>query len=123
MVATCAVATGFGLDERPSQLRLLVDAEAGFRDALTASVASLPVGDRNLLHFHYLRGLSVDHVAELCCTSPATTARNLARIRERLLRDTRRGLAARLPLDRRELDRLLDVARSRFDQALRRVLR
>jgi hypothetical protein len=49
--------------------------------------------------------------------------RQLARIRERLLRDTRRGLAARLPLDRHELDHLIDLARGRLDLALTRILR
>jgi DNA-directed RNA polymerase specialized sigma24 family protein len=123
MVATCTAGSVLPHVEPARQVGLLVDAEAAFRGALTTSIAGLPVGDRNLLHFHYLRGLSVDHVAELSCTTPATTQRQLARIRERLLRDTRRGLAARIPLARPELDRLLEVARSRFDQAIRRVLR
>jgi hypothetical protein len=66
-------------------------------------------------------------------THRAAVVRQLARIRDRLLRDTLRGLAARLRLERSDLgagaldtpalDRVLDVARSRFDVALATVLR
>jgi hypothetical protein len=52
-----------------------------------------------------------------------TVLRQLGRIRERLLRDTRRGLSARLSLDKPQLDRLFDIARGRFDIAITRVLR
>jgi hypothetical protein len=43
---------------------------------LTASIAGLPVCDRNLLHLHCRRGLSVDQVAELRCstTRPSSSA-------------------------------------------------
>ena len=109
--------------ERVSQLRLLSRAEAAFRDALIESLEGLELCDRNLLGFHYFHGLTVDQLAEMYSCPRAAVARHLARIRERMLRDTRRGLAARLPLGKAELDRLLDVARSRFDLAITRVLR
>jgi RNA polymerase sigma-70 factor (ECF subfamily) len=103
--------------------RFLADAEAAFRDALTESLESLELCDRNMLRFHYFHGLGIAQLAEMFCSQRATVIRQLARIRERMLRDTRRRLAARLPVDRHELDRLLDVARSRFDLAVTRVLR
>jgi hypothetical protein len=49
--------------------------------------------------------------------------RQLGRLRERVLRDTLRGLTTRISLDKHRLDRLLDLARERFDLALTRVLR
>jgi RNA polymerase sigma-70 factor len=104
-------------------MRLLAGAEAAFRDALLESFDGLELCDRNLLRFHYFHGLGVDQLAEMFSSHRASLLRQLARIRERVLRDTRRGLAARLPLDKHQLDRLLDVARARFDLAIARVLR
>jgi hypothetical protein len=49
--------------------------------------------------------------------------RQLARIRDRMLRDTRRGLAARLALGKPDLDQLHDLIRQRFDLAIARLLR
>jgi RNA polymerase sigma-70 factor, ECF subfamily len=108
--------------ERPSLTRFLVGAEAAFRDALTASVAGLALGDRNLLRFHYFHGLPVERLADMFCVPRPAMVRQLARIRERLLRDTRHRLAAQLPADKDALDRLIEVARSRFDVAVARVL-
>jgi RNA polymerase sigma-70 factor (ECF subfamily) len=109
--------------ERVSQLRLLSGAEAAFRDALIESLEGLELCDRNLLRFHYFHGLTTDQLAAMFSSHRGAVLRQLARIRERMLRDIRRGLAARLPLGKAELDRLLDVARSRFDLAITRVLR
>ena len=109
--------------ERRSQPRLGTSVETAFRDALIESLDGLELCDRNLLRFHYFHGLGPDQLAEMFASHRATVMRQLGRIRERLLRDTRRGLAARLQLDKPELDRLLDVARRRFDLAIARVLR
>ena len=109
--------------ERVRPVRLPAGAEAAFRDALVASLEGLPLCDRNLLRFHYFHGLGPDQLAEMFGGHRAAVLRQLGRIRERMLRDVRRGLAARLALDRPELDRLLDLARDRFDVAITRVLR
>ena len=122
MVASCSPAS-VSLPEPPVPARFLVGAEAAFRAALTDGLEALELCDRNMLRFHYFHGLSVDQLADMFCTHRAAVIRQLARIRERLLRDTRRGLAARLPLDRQALDHLIDVARSRLDLALTRILR
>ena len=63
------------------------------------------------------------HTRSSCCRPRTTVVRQLVWIRARMLRDTRRGLAARLPLARPELDRLVDLADRRFDVALARLLR
>ena len=123
MMASCSAAPAFPLDERPTPSRLLADAEAAFRRALIESLEGLEVCDRNMLRFHYFHGLTVDQLADMFCSHRAAVVRQLARIRERMLRDTRRGLAARLPLDKHALDRLLEVARGRFDLAITRILR
>ena len=97
--------------------------EAAFRGALTDSFKGLALCDCNMLRLHYSHGLTVDRLADMFGRHRAAVVRQLARIRERMLRDTRRGLAARLPLDKHELDRLIDLARSRFDFAITRLLR
>jgi len=122
-MASCSAASAFPLTERPTPARFPVGAEPAFRGALTDSFEDLELCDRNMLRFHYFHGLSVDQLADMFCSSRAAVVRQLARIRDRMLRDTRRGLAARLPLDKHELDQLLDVVRSRFDLAITRVLR
>jgi RNA polymerase sigma-70 factor (ECF subfamily) len=120
MVASYA-APGFAVSEPASQAPL--GAEAAFRDALVASLEALAVGDRNMLRFHYFHGLGVDQLADMFCSPRQAVVRQLARIRERVLRDTRRDLAVRLRIDRHELDHLIDRARRRLDLAITRVLR
>lgn len=119
MIAPCGVEP----PEHPSLDRVPAGAEPAFRDALTRSFHGLELCDRNVLRFHYFHGLTVDQLADVLCSHRGTVIRQLARIRERMLRETRRHLAARLRLDRSELDRLLDVVRRRFDLAIARLLR
>jgi DNA-directed RNA polymerase specialized sigma24 family protein len=101
--------------------------EPAFRDAVTDCVARLELCDRNLITFHYVHGVGVDQLCEMFSIPRTGMVRQLARIRERVLRDLRSALAARLPLDRDELraeiDRLLELARRRFDHVVARVLR
>jgi hypothetical protein len=131
MMASCSSTVPPQVTDRRSQPRLGTSIETAFRDALIESLDSLPLCDRNLLCFHYFHGLGADRLAEMFSTHRAAVVRQLARIRERLLRDTLRGLAVWLRLERRAsgvpdrpaLDRVLDVARSRFDVALATVLR
>lgn len=122
MVAPCSAAPALPGAEQ-SSARFSVDAEAALRRALTDSFEGLEVCNRNMLRFHYFHRLTVDQLADVFCSHRAAVVRRLAKIRERMLRDTRRGLAARLPLDKHELDRLIDIARSRFDFAITRILR
>jgi RNA polymerase sigma-70 factor (ECF subfamily) len=123
MMASWCSAPSPEVPERASQAQIRGGVEAGFRGALVDSFERLDLCDRNLLRLHHGHGRGVAQLAAMLSTHPATVARQLARLRERLLRDTRRGLAARLPLDGDELDRLIDLARRRFDLAIARVLR
>jgi hypothetical protein len=101
--------------------------EAAFRDALVESLAALPLRDHNLLRFHYFRGLRVDQLAQLFATQRGAMARQLERIHDRLLRDTERGLAVRLPHAGTDLGpdlaRVLGAVRSNFEHAIALVLR
>lgn len=97
--------------------------EAAFRAALVDSVAGLALRDRNLIDFHHGRGVGIDRLAAMFGTPRAAIVRQLDRIRARLLRDTRRGLAARMPLERDELDGVIELADRRFAWVLARVLR
>ena len=121
MMASWSPALSPSIAERQPELAPSV--ETAFRDALIDSLDALPLGDHNVLRFHYFHGLGVDRLAEMLSVPRPAVIRQLGRIRDRLLRDTRRGLAARLPLDRRALDRVIELARSRFDLAIARVLR
>ncbi|HEY0192789.1 MAG TPA: hypothetical protein VGC42_16835 [Kofleriaceae bacterium] len=104
-------------------LAAVASTETAFRDALTESIRRLELGDRNLLRFHYFHGLDVARLADMFSSHRPTIERRLARIRAQLLRDARKGLAARLPLAEPALDHVLDLARSRLDAALRLLLR
>jgi DNA-directed RNA polymerase specialized sigma24 family protein len=124
MVASCAAPmSSQTYSEAARQARLQADAEAAFRDVLAHSLAGLELCDRNLITFHHVHSLSVDQLAEMFCRPRAAVVRQLGRIRERLLREIDRGLAARLVLTRPELERLLDLARSHLDHAITRLLR
>src|SRR4051812_23231525 len=106
MMASCSPAPMALAPERASQVRVLASAEAAFRDALIESFNSLALCDRNLLRFHYCHGLGPDQLAELFASHRAAVLRQLGRLRERVLRDTLRGLTARISLDKHRLDRL-----------------
>jgi RNA polymerase sigma-70 factor len=121
MIASCHATSK--ASEPTGEARLLADAEDAFRGALADSLEALELGERNLLRFHYFHGLTAEQLAALVYRPAAAVARQLARIRERMLRDVRRGLAARLPLDRAALDHLLELVRGRFDLAVARLLR
>jgi hypothetical protein len=118
MIATCRVS-----QSEPPSLDRIPGVEAAFRDALTESFHGLELCDRNVLRFHYFHRLTVDQLADVLRSHRAAVIRQLARIRERILRETRRTLAARLMLERHELDQLHDVARQRFDLAITWLLR
>lgn len=108
-------------DEVPSAVPL--EAEAAFRAALLDALHGLALGDRNLVRLHYGHRRSLVELAAMFSTQPAAIARQLARICERLLRDIRRGLAARLARPRREIDALMTLARGCLELAIASVLR
>ena len=95
--------------------------DAAFREALVASLDALELRDRNFVRFHYFHGLTVERLAGMLHVPQAAVVRQRQRIRERVLADTRRRLARRLPAN--TVDRLIDIARERLDLTIGCVLR
>lgn len=80
----------------PGDLELsLIKAQyrAQFVDALRAAMAALPPRDRNLLHLHFLGGVTLEKLAAMYDVNRATVVRWLAAARAAVLDHTRRSLA------------------------------
>jgi RNA polymerase sigma-70 factor (ECF subfamily) len=109
--------------DRAPELSLLrarhgADIAAAMRDAL----GKLPERERALLRYSLVDGMSIDQIGELYGVHRATAARWIAAARD-LLGDGIRGeVAARLAIDKRDVDSLIDVVRSRIDVSLERIL-
>jgi RNA polymerase sigma-70 factor (ECF subfamily) len=91
-----------------------------FRAALEATLQSLSSRERAILRMHYLEGASVEAVAERHRVHHLTVSRWLARVRRRLLDETRRRLTAEVPES--EWDSVMSLVQSRLDFSLRRWL-
>jgi RNA polymerase sigma-70 factor, ECF subfamily len=89
-----------------------------FRDAVRA----LPSRDRLLLRQQCLDGLSIDDLAPLHGVHRATVARWIAKTRQTLLAQTRKGLMERLGIDRADADSLLRLLQNRLDLTLESAL-
>lgn len=96
---------------------------AAFRAAFADAVATLEPRERNLLRLHFLRKVTLEALASMYGVHRATIVRQLAQVRAELDRRTRAALAERLGEDRRELDSIMDLVRSRFDASVERLLR
>ena len=99
---------------------------ADSREALTASLqaalAALSERERTLLRLHHLHGLTMDRLATMYGEHRSSVARHVVQARERLLKLTRRELAARLKLEGRELESLLGLVQSRLELSLHRLM-
>lgn len=96
---------------------------AVFREAFEDAMASLEPRERNLLRLHFLQKVTLDALATMYGVHRATIVRQLATIRETIERATHRGLQTRLGADRREVEGVMDLIRSRFDASVERLLR
>jgi RNA polymerase sigma-70 factor (ECF subfamily) len=94
------------------------DLVAAFRDA----IKSLTSKERLLLRQQCLDGLSIDDLGALHGVHRATAARWLAKSRETLLRQTKRGLMKRLGISLAEVDSILRLLQSRLDLSLEHAL-
>lgn len=105
------------LDPQSEYLREHYRAHLGevFRDAL----ASLAAKDRNVLRYHYLKGLNLDQIGAIYNIHKSSASRRLARARERLLRETRVRLIARLDVSRSTADSLLRLLPSQLAESVR----
>jgi RNA polymerase sigma-70 factor (ECF subfamily) len=98
-------------------LRRLYGAE--INDAFRQAWAALEPAQRTLLRQHVLDHASIDALAKVLQIHRATAARRLAKARADLVVHLRKGLRARLGVQRSTLDALLNLVRSRLDVELR----
>ena len=92
---------------------------AAFKRCFKAALASLSIHDRDLVRRHYLDGLTLDALARLHGTHRATIARQIARVRERLVDETRRALRAELSASS-DLEDVLQLIGSKLEASLSR---
>ncbi|MFN0251578.1 MAG: hypothetical protein ACKV2T_32180 [Kofleriaceae bacterium] len=92
---------------------------AAFKRCFKATFANLSLHDRDLVRRHHLDGLSLGHLAKLYGTHRATVARWLAKVRERLVTETRAALRKELSANT-DLDDVLAMIASRLEASLSR---
>jgi RNA polymerase sigma-70 factor (ECF subfamily) len=93
-----------------------------FEEALRDAFDALAPRDRNLLRYHFGKGLSIDELGVLYRIHRATAARRLNKVNETLARDTRARLAQRLGLSRADVSSILRLIRSQIERALGAIL-
>lgn len=107
-------------DPELSHLRRLYAAE--FDRAFCDAVVALTSEERNLLRYHYVDRLNIDHIGAICGIHRVSAARRLTRIRAALVERTRAYLAERLRLGGDELESLLRLIESEVDISVGRAL-
>jgi RNA polymerase sigma-70 factor (ECF subfamily) len=94
-----------------------------FKTALSKALAALSARERNLLKLHYVDGLSFEDLARLNRVHRSTVLRWLAAIREKCLDEVRLALKEKLQVDSRQLDSLLQFAKSELEVSLSPLLK
>jgi RNA polymerase sigma-70 factor (ECF subfamily) len=90
-----------------------------FKRCFAAAFAKLSLHDRDLVRRHHLDGLSLDELARLYGAHRATVARWLAKVRERLVTETRDALRSELS-STTDLDDVLAMIACRLEASLSR---
>jgi RNA polymerase sigma-70 factor, ECF subfamily len=90
-----------------------------FKRCFKAAFAELSMHDRDLIRRHHLDGLSLDELAKLYGSHRATVARWLAKVRERLVTETRAALRNELSANT-DLDDVLALIASKLEASLSR---
>lgn len=90
--------------------------------AFRAAIKSLTSKERLLLRQQCLDGLSIDDLGALHGVHRATAARWLAKSRETLLKETKKGLMKRLGISLAEVDSILRILQTRLDLSLEHAL-
>jgi RNA polymerase sigma-70 factor (ECF subfamily) len=93
-----------------------------FAHAFREAVGALTSEERNLVRYHYVDRLNIDHIGAIYGIHRVSAARRLTRIRALLVDSTRAKLAERLRLGESELRSVLRLIESQVDISLRRVL-
>lgn len=89
-----------------------------FKAAFQESLGTLTSRERNILRHLLLDGLTLDQVGALYNVHRATVARWNAKLREKLLKATRRALEARLHTSSREFESIMRLIQSQFDVSI-----
>jgi RNA polymerase sigma-70 factor (ECF subfamily) len=90
--------------------------------AIEEAARSLGVEERNALREHYVRGLTVDQIAEVHGIHRATAARRVQRARDVLIASVKATLTARHGLAGRDLVSIMGLVRSQLHVTMDRVL-
>jgi RNA polymerase sigma-70 factor (ECF subfamily) len=101
---------------------LKANVREAFARAFEAATAELSPRERNLLRLHVVHDVSGTALATMYGVHRATAKRWLASAREALMQRTREHLQAALGVDTMELRSAMDLARSRLELSLARVL-
>jgi len=96
--------------------------EQDMRSSLERALASMSRRDRRLLHQHFVQGLTIDRLGEIYSVHRSTAARWIVGARNLACARAQELLAARLGVERTDLDSLLVDLRDRIDMSLRRLL-
>lgn len=95
---------------------------AAFSSAFERAVRALTSRERNFLRLQAHAGLTVEQIATMYGVHRATATRWLTKIREQLLRDTRKGLATDLEISAAELESVMKLIGDNLDISVHRIL-
>jgi RNA polymerase sigma-70 factor (ECF subfamily) len=93
-----------------------------FESAIEEAIGALSDGDKALLRFHYIEGLSLDAVASMQRVHRATVARWLAEVRRRLLRNVEGRVVGALRMSPSEFRSLLGAVQEDLRVSIPRIL-
>jgi RNA polymerase sigma-70 factor (ECF subfamily) len=102
----------------PELLLLRRSYAASFQQAFAAALAALSSEERNLLRYHYVDRLSIDHIGAIYGVHRVSASRRLNKARDALVEGTRAQLAARLGLESAEVRSVLRMIRSAVEITL-----
>jgi RNA polymerase sigma-70 factor (ECF subfamily) len=93
-----------------------------YQEALRDALGRLSPRERNLLRMSFVDGMTVDHIGVVYKVHRATAARWVADARQRVVDDLYATVAARLRLNRADLDSLTALVHSEIHLSLSRLL-
>ncbi len=94
-----------------------------FDEAFRTAVSRLDADQRQLLHGHFVEGLTLDELAAKLGVHRATIARRIATGREAIAEEARRLLGDKLGATKAEIESIVALMRSRLEVSLVDVLR
>lgn len=114
--------------EKDPELSFLKQKYRGaFAAAFEHAVDALDSRERNLLRMHFLRKVTLEKLATMYRVDRSTIVRQIAKVRDKLDRETKAQLRAALeieggPTGAEEIEEVMDLIRSRMDVSVDRLL-